>query len=381
MHFTGHCLPIKFCSGFLLCFLTWTIVNPPSCQGEIGGGRFLINLFADFAEVLQRIPQSSVKRLVIPVLTRTQNELISNREFGTSNAILLSNNLRDIRFLVYNNHRNPNSFFELDLDKPSTIPSLRYVGGAKVKILIHGYNFEDTDKFPSETKDAYLYTTNHPVIWVDWRTLATPNFLSPHALYPSVADNVPRVGLRVFHLIEFLLQNEIISHPRDVHFVGHSLGAHIAGWAGKLLFQKHGVLVGRITGLDPAGPLFRSLGRNLILDRSDADFVDIVHSSLTGIASPLGHVDFYPNGGQVHPHCLRSLNRTARIGRFISCNHNSAYDYFRTSIVHRNIIACGCNSYQEFRQSCGEICAENAILGEFVSHQYGTWEIFSGLRS
>lgn len=59
----------------------------------------------DFAEVLQRIPQSSVKRLVIPVLTRTQNELISNREFGTSNAILLSNNLRDIRFLVYNNHR------------------------------------------------------------------------------------------------------------------------------------------------------------------------------------------------------------------------------------------------------------------------------------
>lgn len=95
---------------------------------------------------------------------------------------------------------------------------------------------------------AYLFTTDYPVIWVDWRELATPKIFTPSILYPAIADNVPIVGLRVFHLIEFLLRSGIVRSLQDIHLIGHSLGAHICGRAGQLMFMRHGVKVGRITG-------------------------------------------------------------------------------------------------------------------------------------
>ncbi|EEC00284.1 lipase, putative, partial [Ixodes scapularis] len=44
------------------------------------------------------------------------------------------------------------------------------------------------------------------------------------------------------------------------------------------------------------------------LDRDDADFVDVIHSSNgvyeLGMREPMGHVDFYPNGGGDQPRCF-----------------------------------------------------------------------------
>ena len=38
----------------------------------------------------------------------------------------------------------------------------------------------------------------------------------------------------------------------DIHLIGHSLGSHIAGYAG----QNLSAAIGRISGLDPAEPYF-----------------------------------------------------------------------------------------------------------------------------
>lgn len=58
-------------------------------------------------------------------------------------------------------------------------------------------------------------------------------------------------------------------------------------------------------GLDPAAPMFGSdcSGR---LDSSDAEFVDVVHTTwdYLGYSSPCGVVDFYPNQGYpIQPGC------------------------------------------------------------------------------
>ena len=60
----------------------------------------------------------------------------------------------------------------------------------------------------------------------------------------------------------------------DMHLIGHSLGAHVAGYAGE---NVHGL--GRITGLDPAGLNYENQSARFRLDYTDAQFVDVIHTN------------------------------------------------------------------------------------------------------
>ena len=57
-----------------------------------------------------------------------------------------------------------------------------------------------------------------------------------------------------------------------------SLGAHGAGYAGTVARTQHNIIIGRITGLDPAGPYFTGLPVSVRLDPTDAAVVDTVCS-------------------------------------------------------------------------------------------------------
>jgi len=66
------------------------------------------------------------------------------------------------------------------------------------------------------------------------------------------------------------------------------------------------------TGLDPSISLFRRVDDFYKLDRTDARFVDIIHTdggdnfllaTHMGDGDPLGHADFYPNMGIFQPGC------------------------------------------------------------------------------
>lgn len=59
-----------------------------------------------------------------------------------------------------------------------------------------------------------------------------------------------------------------------MHLIGHSLGAHTAGYAGEKLAGN----IGRITGLDPAEPYFQGMPSHLRLDYTDAKLVDVIHT-------------------------------------------------------------------------------------------------------
>lgn len=89
---------------------------------------------------------------------------------------------------------------------------------------------------------------------------------------------------------------------KKFHILGHSLGAHVAGFAGKEVFRRLGKKIGRVTGLDAAGPLFEMpvpVDEDTRLSKRDAEFVDCVHTDggIFGMTKAIAHVDFYPNGG------------------------------------------------------------------------------------
>ncbi|KAG7306654.1 hypothetical protein JYU34_008072 [Plutella xylostella] len=87
--------------------------------------------------------------------------------------------------------------------------------------------------------------------------------------------------------------------PSLYHVVGHSLGAHLAGVAARGLRGQ----VGYLTGLDPALPGFASHPARLT--HTDAAYTEVIHTNagFAGFLQPLGHVDFYPNGGVNMPGC------------------------------------------------------------------------------
>ena len=91
----------------------------------------------------------------------------------------------------------------------------------------------------------------------------------------------------------------------SIHIVGYSLGAHVAGSAG---FHLQLGRLARITGLEPASGGFERPGKLRSLRSSDAEFVDVIHTNANvlglGTVDPIGHADFYPNGGHWQYGCL-----------------------------------------------------------------------------
>lgn len=144
------------------------------------------------------------------------------------------------------------------------------------------------------------YTGKWNVIIVDWSVLS-------HSLYIEARLHTNIVANQLAKFCIFLHLYTYLEIP-TVHIVGHSLGAQIAAYTSFLLRKELGKTLGRITGLDPAAPLYEYPDVETLeqkLDPDDAYFVDVIHTNANhlGVVNPAGHVDFYPNGGETQPDC------------------------------------------------------------------------------
>nr|XP_022909629.1 pancreatic lipase-related protein 2-like [Onthophagus taurus] len=173
-----------------------------------------------------------------------------------------------------------------------------------LKVLIHGYMGIWNNLNSLNATDAYLKLYDCNVIIMDWSNGAK----GPQ--YATAAANTEIVGRQLGILLNDLITSGLT--PKAIHLIGFSLGAHVAGCASEYLKNKN-ILIGRITGLDAAGPLFRLNNlreKSKKLDRDDAIFVDALHTDSSpvfvdgfGLWEPIGHVDFFANGGQDQPGC------------------------------------------------------------------------------
>ncbi|KAF8788389.1 Pancreatic triacylglycerol lipase like protein [Argiope bruennichi] len=122
--------------------------------------------------------------------------------------------------------------------------------------------------------------------------------------------------------------------PESVHIIGHSLGSHIAGYAGKRLRS-----LGRITGF--------------------------------GLVNSIAHFDFFPNGGHLQPGCpdmgsavlsfLSHPTLDADGLHDLMCNHGRAIDLFISSIMNHHCVlnATQCDNWEKYMEGkCGD-CGSN----------------------
>ncbi|XP_066981725.1 lipase member H-like isoform X1 [Macrobrachium rosenbergii] len=224
-------------------------------------------------------------------------------------------------------------------------------------VIVHGFMGSGMDPWIIDLKDALLNREDCNVISVSWSAG------SYTASYFVIQKRVPDVGDDISKLLIYLRDATGLSTDR-IHLIGHSLGAHIVGFTGKIMNGS----LSRITGLDPAGLMFHAADITERLDKSDASFVDVIHThgcttilnqwnDCYGIDENIGDADFWPNGGQRQPACEEGGDGDLHTKEGSSCDHAMAYILYTESIQYSTyttkFLARPCNSWPYFNNgSC-----------------------------
>ncbi|XP_012251299.2 lipase member H [Athalia rosae] len=244
---------------------------------------------------------------------------LTTRDFFIGPCLVKTNNTcpdDEVTFFLYT-RKNMNDSQQINISKfgSSNIRQTDFNANNPTKIIIHGYNSDMFLDTLVSIRTEYLTRGEYNAIAVDWHRLA----VAP--CYPVAVHNVPHVGNCVAQLIDIIKKE---TGAKDIHVIGFSLGAHVPAFSARALRPYK---IPRITGLDPAMPLFITVSKDEKLDSEDADFVDVFHTNafIQGKVEASGHIDFYMNGGINQPGCWEKRNP-------FGCNHHRAAVYFAESI-------------------------------------------------
>ncbi|NDJ22305.1 hypothetical protein GS682_11810 [Nostoc sp. B(2019)] len=172
--------------------------------------------------------------------------------------------------------------------------SERINSDAPTYVVIHGYqstggnagnNYKPASWMGNIAQTIRQRESNANIILVDWEEGASSLW------YPTSAGRTRDVGNQ---LATYLINNGV--DPTYTNLIGHSLGAHIAGFAGSAYRESTGRSLAQIVGLDPAGPEFEGKAASDRLDPSDATRIVSLHTSETlGYDTRLATLDIYVN--------------------------------------------------------------------------------------
>ena len=165
---------------------------------------------------------------------------------------------------------------------------------APTYVVIHGYqstggnagnNYKAADWMENIAQTIRERESNANIILLDWEEGASSLW------YPTSATRTRDVGNQ---LATYLINNGV--DPTYTNLIGHSLGAHIAGFTGSTYRESTGRSLAQIVGLDPAGPEFEGKAASDRLDATDANRVVSLHTSESlGYDSQLATLDVYVN--------------------------------------------------------------------------------------
>ncbi|CAG9796748.1 unnamed protein product [Diatraea saccharalis] len=227
--------------------------------------------------------------------------------------------------------QNPDDYQLLVHGESSSVINSYFQADKMTKVVVHGWNNNGADSVYNQVmRNSLLDAEDCNVIAVDYRDIGS-------ALYVVAVNGVPSVGESLGTFLDWLLK-ETGGDWNNVHLLGYSLGAHVIGNAARIVDGRPA----RLTGFDPAGPLWHMHPNRL--DSSNAQYVEAIHTNggVMGILSPVGHVDFYPNGGVIQPGCFSN-----------NCFHDRSYQFFAASINTGHLVGRKCENISEaLNNSC-----------------------------
>jgi len=241
-----------------------------------------------------------------------------------------------------------------------------------VTFIVHGFvGFLPWNReWVFDLKDALLKIEDQTVLYVVWSKGADVFYD-----YGESASNTQTVAAVLSKLSLAILNSNTFKGDKDLlylHCIGHSLGAHICGQAG-----RESQIFDRATGLDPAGPGFEQCTDHLNIDVDSATCVDNIHTDGTskghwnpivshfGTLDAWGHIDFYPNGGGNQPGCFTN--------DVPPCSHVRVLSLFQYTVENGPTV---CES-AETCQGSGNCANEMQAMG-YYSSCHKDWKTMAG---
>lgn len=222
--------------------------------------------------------------------------------------------------------------------------------GGRVVFIVHGFMERmSSSKWLTEMRNAFADQGDSAII-VDWRRANAGHYWQAMANTRVIAAMIGRAVLN-WRIAERTL------------VVGFSLGAQIAGEAGRFTQKYGGVMINECHGLDPAGPFYDGCPDEIQLDKSDCRVVQAIHTSAEDfkVIGPLamrfgtykktGHCDYWINCGHTQGLCrdmkfadlMKAMTRMMHLsdGEFGNwllsqvCSHGRAYEVYVSSLMNR----------------------------------------------
>ncbi|XP_055524137.1 pancreatic lipase-related protein 2-like isoform X2 [Wyeomyia smithii] len=290
----------------------------------------------------------------------------------------------NVRFPVFNKQTRSIPKF-INLDNPDELPDIGINPTGRIYFVTHGFLQSGKAKWVEQMINSLLDQDEEGTatcIVIDWGGGSSPP-------YNQASANIRLVGAITAHVIHMIFDVLKLKNLDNVHMIGHSLGAHLSGYTGYFLQKDFKLMLGRITGLDPAELAFTETDPIVRLDTTDAKFVDVIHSDATpfvpkiglGLYEPIGHLDFYPNGGFNQPGCEQTFWKRkdgsfiSSMYQFFSCSHVRSVDYFIESIQSKcPFTAITCESYEKFLAGdCLECDRDGHMCFTFGFKSFGSY--------
>ncbi|KAL5277424.1 hypothetical protein ACFFRR_002579 [Megaselia abdita] len=209
------------------------------------------------------------------------------------------------------------------------------------RISVHGWGGKWDNSQNMLIKNSYLKNGRNEVynvIIVDW------SVYSDSSNYYASKSKCSVAGAALGKLIDWM-HSEVGLSFASLDLIGHSLGAHVVGFAGKTVTQGK---IHTIYGLDPAMPLFSYDNPKTRLASTDANYVETIQTNggLKGFYSPIGKASFYPNGGKHQPGCGTDVDG--------ACAHARSVTYFAEAVkmgLKNDFLPDKCGSFDLLKEN------------------------------
>ncbi|EDW23989.1 GL23623 [Drosophila persimilis] len=218
----------------------------------------------------------------------------------------------------------------------NSINNSNFNSGNPTRFVIHGWTQSYTAGMNKAIRNAWLSQGDYNVIVVDWARARSID-------YATSVMAVAATGKKVANMINFLNSDFGMSLD-NLYVIGHSLGAHVSGYAGR-------TPMARSTPSSAWTPHFPSSATTRPTSVSAPPTPGMwspiqTNGGNLGFLKPIGKGAFYPNGGKTQPGCFLDVTG--------ACSHGRSTTYYAEAVSQDNFGTIKCGDYQAaVNDQCG----------------------------